>query len=346
MRRRPTPALAVLFLIVAVAGGYQGASRYDGPGGGGDDVVGLVLYHGTPYVAGSRSDTDGRSSLAAFRYNSAAGVLLDSAFYRRDPRFWANGNALAVSSSGSVYVVGQATDADHEYFAVVKHDSLLNRLWDSGPRYDYAEALAVVTRGDTAYVTGFCGKEHDDWDEYKCLTARFGPQETSAGWSDDYQHAGGGDEEFDDRGSAIAVDNSGNTIVVGLSHDSVTGDDILIIKYNAAGNRQWVCRQNGLLAAGDDEATAVAVDDSGNVYVTGAAKGYDATTDYLTLRYSPSGILNWSRRTSGSASGDDVPKAVALGPDGYLYVTGFSANAATGNDFLTVKYNPRNGETL
>lgn len=44
----------------------------------------------------------------------------------------------------------------------------------------------------------------------------------------------------------------------------------------------------------------------------------------------------WTARFDGG--GDDYPKAVALGQQGFLFVTGYSAGAGTGFDFLTVKY--------
>ncbi|MEO0095774.1 MAG: SBBP repeat-containing protein [candidate division WOR-3 bacterium] len=45
----------------------------------------------------------------------------------------------------------------------------------------------------------------------------------------------------------------------------------MTIKYDSSGNEQWVARYNG---TGDsiDYAYELAIDDSGNVYVTGASR--------------------------------------------------------------------------
>src|SRR5438034_19207 len=69
-----------------------------------------------------------------------------------------------------------------------------------------------------------------------------------------------------DGGYAIALDGSGNVYVTGESGGLVTGADYVTIKYDSAGQEQWVARYNGHGAYGDS-ATAIAVDEAGIVYV-------------------------------------------------------------------------------
>ena len=94
----------------------------------------------------------------------------------------------------------------------------------------------------------------------------------------------------------------------------------------------WVRRYNGP-ANGDDKAVAIAVDSSGNVYVTGSS--FDSTTgyDYCTIKYFPNGETAWVRRYNGSSNWHDFTSALELDSNGNIYVTGRS-----NGDYATIKY--------
>jgi hypothetical protein len=87
---------------------------------------------------------------------------------------------------------------------------------------------------------------------------------------------------------------------------------------------------------GIEFASAVAVDASHNVYVTGRSESSSAS-DYLTIKYSPSGQQLWTARYDG-AGGFDEPAAIAVDADGNVYVTGTSEDAAGIDDYATVRY--------
>lgn len=101
----------------------------------------------------------------------------------------------------------------------------------------------------------------------------------------------------------------------------------------------WVACYDGP-ASGYDEARAIAVDGSGDVYVTGYSYGGDTAADYATIKYDPDGNQLWVARYNGPASGDDQACAIAVDGSGNAYVTGISWGSDTGEDYATIKYDP------
>lgn len=136
-----------------------------------------------------------------------------------------------------------------------------------------------------------------------------------------------------DEAKAIAVDNSGNTYVAGTSFGSGTIMDYATIKYNSAGQQEWVARYNGP-DNGDDQANAMVVDASGNVYVTGGSGAADWLSDCTTIKYNPAGQEQWVARRNVCPRGYAWGAAIAVDASGDVYVTGVDAVG-----WVTIKYN-------
>jgi len=157
-----------------------------------------------------------------------------------------------------------------------------------------------------------------------------------------------GPGNYTDIVEAIAVDNSGNVYVTGKSWgDMWSSDDWCTIKYAPDGSLLWVRRYNGPISS-SDWAYDIAVDNSGNVYVTGPSVGSDTSWDYLTIKYYPNGDTAWIRRYNGPAGSQDMADFLAVDNQGNVYVTGSSVghgdDILVGYDYLTIKYYP-NGDT-
>lgn len=149
----------------------------------------------------------------------------------------------------------------------------------------------------------------------------------------------------DDYANALCVDRSGNIIVTGsfnysvdfggvmLTSASPGFSDVFLVKYSAAGVRQW-SRQFG--DTGNDVAYGVTADVSGNVVVTGSFVGSVDfgggrltsnlnSNDIFVARYSATGAHSWSR--AFGSSGDDHGNAVATDGIGSVVVTGYFNNS-------------------
>jgi hypothetical protein len=206
-------------------------------------------------------------------------------------------------------------------------------LWTNGyngpgNNYDSANAMAVDGSGNV-YVTGFATRTNGSAD-YATLAY------SSAGmplWTNWYNGSGNGDN----LANAIAVDSSGNVYVTGFSYGTNGSYDYATVAYSSAGAPLWTNRYNGP-GNNSDYANAVAVDGSGNVYVTGSSVGSGSGDDYATVAYSSAGVPLWTNRYNGPGNNSDSANAVAVDTNGNVYVTGFSVGSGSGNDYATVAY--------
>ncbi len=143
-----------------------------------------------------------------------------------------------------------------------------------------------------------------------------------------------------DYGNSIAVDAFGNVYVTGSSEGSQTNRDYLTLKYDSSGAQQWAMTYSS--AGSDvDEGRSVAVDGSGNVYVTGVlaySEGKASTDDWGTIKYDPYGTEQWVRTYNGPAAIADEAWSIAVGANGNSYVVGYSHGLTSGSDLTSIKY--------
>lgn len=151
-----------------------------------------------------------------------------------------------------------------------------------------------------------------------------------------------------DEAVKVIFDGAGDIIVTGSTDDPTTSTDMLTIKCSGAnGHILWQQRYNGP-ANGDDFARAVAVDDRGNVVVTGSSTGNRGSPDYYTAKYAAAdGALLWEKRYDGPAGSADSVAAVAVDGSGNVIVTGHSeSDIEDVYDYYTAKYAAADGALL
>jgi uncharacterized delta-60 repeat protein len=322
------------------AGVEQWVSRYNGPGGAVDYANAIVVDNtGNVYVTGYSAGSGTAYDYATVKYN-ASGTEQWVERYNGPGNNWDWAYAIAADNEGNVYVSGHSEGSGtFQDYATVKYDSAGTVGWVAryngpGDSIDCATAIAVDEAGNV-YVAGYSEGSGTGQDYATVKYNSSGVEQ----WAARYDGPASGM----DRAAALALDDDGNIYVTGRSAGSGTSNDYATVKYNSAGVEQWVSRYN---APGNnsDRASAIAVDDTGNVYVTGGSVSATADNDYATVMYNSSGVEQWVARYDGPNNDFDWPYAIALDGMGNSYVAGGSYGVGTYEDYATVKYDPSGTE--
>lgn len=285
------------------------------------DDEGNVYVTGTSVPDGA---TSGFGDCLTIKYSTTGNVLWTARYGNNSGGY---GQDVKVDASGNVYVLGYVSGD-----ITIKYNSSGQELWarrydSTGTSFNLPKAL-VIDDDSNVYVTG--GSEG----YFGYLTLKY----NSSGdllWFANYS-------KFStiDKASDITVDDAGNVYVTGSSGNSAaTTTDYVTIKYNFDGVEQWVSRYTGL---GGEQSTsgaeAIALDELGNVYVTGRSEAADFSVngwDYATIKYSNAGIEQWVIRYDSGES--DRAIGIFVDTEEKVYVTGESH--VNGNQsFVTIKY--------
>ncbi len=294
--------------------------------------------------------------------------------------------SIALDTSGNSFVAGWFASPTLQFGAsvltnhgsldmyVAKFDPTGNPLWANnagGGSNDQANGIATDDSGNS-YVTGsFTGP-----------SITFGTWTLSNQASPDMylvKYNPGGDVVWAKNstggnaiayGEAVAVDDSGNCYATGQFYSPTIqfgpfslinggGYDMFIVKYDRNGNPVWAKKGGG---SGSDYATGVAVDGSGNIYVTGYYYGptiqFGATAltsagfyDMYVVKYNPDGNVIWAKSATSGGTGADYASGVAADRAGNFCVAGYSTSSSLqfgltsllfrgGGDMFIVKFDP------
>ena len=80
---------------------------------------------------------------------------------------------------------------------------------------------------------------------------------------------------------------------------------------SSGGVQLWANLYNGP-GTGFCDGRAIAVDNNGNVFVTGDSAGNGTTNDLTTIAYSNSGVPLWTNRYNGPGNNNDRANAIAV----------------------------------
>jgi hypothetical protein len=328
---------------------------------------------GNIYVVGTSYDTWGTPINAHIGLNDVFVAKLNSSGVLQWHTFlgspWDDGGAaVAVDGSGNVYVAGDGFDwgtpinpyTDSRDAFVVKLNSSGVLQWNTflgSVDYDYCMALTVDGSGNILVA----GTSNASWGT---------PVTPHAGNYDAFAaklNSGGAflwntflGATAPDVCSSIAVDGSGNVYVAGSGNTTwgspvnphEGGNDTFAAKLNSNGVLQWNTFMGSITG---DFSSGIAVDGSGNVYISGTSKvqwgwpgiPYVLVWDAFLAQLNNSGVRQWNTFL-GSESAQDGGAGIAVDGSGNVYMTG-NSRAAWGtplnpfagiNDAFVAKFGP------
>jgi alpha-tubulin suppressor-like RCC1 family protein/Leucine-rich repeat (LRR) protein len=275
------------------------------------------------------------------------------------------GTGIALDLSGNAYVTGSTTSADFPATNAVQpgnggsFDSFVTKLNTSGSSRIYSTYLGgsgedvgngiAVDLFGNAYVTGYTlstdfpttnAVQPGSGGGYDAFVAKLNPSGSSRIYS---TYLGGSDNDI---GNGIAVDLSGNAYVTGRTRTNFPilnavqptqggSDDAFVTKLNPSGSAKIYSTYLG--GNGEDSGNGIAVDLSGNAYMT----GYTSSTNFPTLnaiqpgqggsldafvtKLNPSGSARIYSTYMGG-NGDESGNGIAVDVSGNGYVTGYTSS--------------------
>ena len=129
-------------------------------------------------------------------------------------------------------------------------------------------------------------------------------------------HGGEDGNDGNDAGQAIAVDAAGVAYAAGSSENATTHKvRAFVARMDAGGSLAW---SKPIWLSGDEEAgfQSIALDPAGNLVCGGYGAQPDKGLEWWVQSFYPTGDERWINYSSGSASGDDICRAVIANASG------------------------------
>ena len=358
--------LIILFLSFILIESIYAQDNYYFLGGVGDDYMHDVLGDeaGNLYMTGSYLENlDSKDD----RINSVGGRDIYVMKFDKDMnRVWVNsmggkgvdeGKSIAISPQGNLYLMSTYTDSiriNDKMYATSSKDVLFTSLDRNGKllwskplkgkgNYEGVD-LAIDNKGNMYSIVTFSGvteiggKKYTSSSDKDALLIRMDPKGNIT-WINQLTGL------YDNIGISVETDEMGNVYFAGNFKGKVQiaggeyvvdgNSDIFLMKYGPDGKLKWVKRSKG---EDVNRVSGMAVDDVGNVYLTGSFERYisfDAKRvssasdkDMFLVKYNPEGDVEWLRYAAGGFA-HDRGRNVGIDKNGNIYVTGTYTGSVT-----------------
>lgn len=304
-------------------------------GSGLDEVEAITMDgNGDVYVTGSRFISGNDWDIAVVKYDGNTGAELWSQIYAGSSNF-DGGKDIVADGNNDVVLTGtysfSASDID---WIVIKYNSAGVFQWDdTNGTPDNDEGKVITVDGSNNYYIGGHSEFSAATTYFDFLVMKY----NSAGIQLNSTTQDAGFNALDTPWD-ISLDATGNVYLGGQGFNGVQEEDYVLMKFNNTLAHQWTQTYAGG-ASDPDRINAIAVDQvSGNVFVTGRSKSLASAEDYYTIAYDGNGVEQWNDRYSSAGLSYDEATDIQLSGTGFVYLTGYTFNSGSNNDYTTVKY--------
>lgn len=139
-----------------------------------------------------------------------------------------------------------------------------------------------------------------------------------------------------DSPSEMLIDNNDNIFITGTLWENPTNSssdyvkNVFLVKFNSTGGLLWNTTWTTMT---DEHANSLALDQTGNVYISGSTTHPDGSL--FILKYSPDGIYQWN---STYASTHSVANDLTINDVGEIFIAGYTTSPHP-KEILLVKFN-------
>ncbi len=291
-----------------------------------------VAANGDPVVAGRANNGDTLDDMIVMRLDAGDGDILWLEHLDGGSQLNDRAYDVLVTGAGQVAVTGISANADEsaDFMTVLLNGSDGQIIW--------TERHPGAVNNDN--IAGWLGLAANDdvimanrsWisgQSFDVILHRYAAADGDPVWQVSYDNGAGADDI-----RQMILDDAGNPIVVGVS-----SGDMMTLRFDPLdGSLLWGAFHDGPMGW-YDVANCAATGPAGMILSAGFSDGGSSTWDATVVAHDiETGAEEWVLVWDGVDNLTDELKAMALGPAGELYLTGFSYQVGTDMDLLALAY--------
>ncbi len=290
----------------------------------------ITVVNGHVYVAGESLGTSTGQDFVTIHLDPSGSLFFANRYNNSNHDDKAV--SIKVDASGNVYTLGTSRNsAGNDDIVTIGYSSNGTLLWQNNfnsiGTNETATGLAIA--GSVLFVTGTTINSSGNTD---IVTYQLDISNGGNNWTT----ITGGTAAGNDKSGAIIISGQ-DALVCGTVYNNTTGNDHTLIRYNGS-NGAVIYKADYDFANGDNGATALVRDSTGNVAVTGYALN-GTLYEYHTVFYDSTGTSGWVHKMPTYRTGMQVsPKIACDSVAAHFYICGEILNATP--DILVYQITP------